>query len=102
MLNKYLRTVPLFSPLVSLKLPVGLTIIIVNLPLFIFGYKLLGRKFAFRSVFIVFVPSALIMSFVRTKSLDTIQEGISSSKQCMIICESPKEIILELQNKLLR
>lgn len=178
-----------------LKVPVGLTIIIVNLPLFIFGYKLLGRKFAFRSVFIVFVTSALIdyltlilkpfnlnsimsqdimlsaifcgitlgigialifmgggstggfdisakiinskfpslsmsnilliqdiliyifvaavlgprsvmyaliMSFVRTKSLDTIQEGISSSKQCMIICESPKEIILEIQNKLLR
>ncbi|MCY6370944.1 YitT family protein [Clostridium ganghwense] len=177
------------------KFPVGLTIIFVNLPLFIFGYKLLGKNFAFKSALIVFLSSifidylnlilipfnlksimsqdvmlssifcgitigigialifmaggstggfdisakiinnkfpslsisnilliqdiliylfiaivlgprsvmyALIMSFVRTKSIDTLQEGISSSKQCMIICESPEEIISEIQSKLLR
>lgn len=179
----------------SFKFPIGLSTIFINIPLFIFGYKLIGRKFAFRSGIVVLLSStlidyfnlllepynlrsilsgdmmlasifcgilfgigvalifmaggssggldilakiinysfphlsmsnllliqdvlvlvsigvvigprsvmyALIMSFIRTKTIDTVQEGISASKQCMIICEKPDEIIKEIQGKLLR
>jgi uncharacterized membrane-anchored protein YitT (DUF2179 family) len=171
-------------------LKVGLLSIILNIPLFIFGYKLVSRKFAFRS-FIVVVTSnllvdylglifnfkpiddillsaiffgalfgiaiyliflshassggldilakilhsklksiplsnilmaqdiivygliayvfgprsvmyALIGSFVRTKTIDAIQEGLASSRQCIIICEKSEEVILSLKTKLVR
>lgn len=177
------------------KFPAGLSIIAINLPLFVFGYKLIGKKFALRSFVVVLLSSlaidyftlitkpynldavmsndmmlasifcgilfgigvalvfmsggstggldilakiinnkflelplsnillvqdgivyilvgiifgprsvmyALIMSFIRTKTIDALQEGISASKQCMIIYENSEEIIREIQSKLLR
>lgn len=177
------------------QFPIGITSIIINIPLFIFGYKLISKKFTFKSIIVVLFSSilidylsfllkpynlkailqndmmlasifcgilfgigvalifmaggssggldilakiinnkfqnlslsnllliqdiiiytlvgiflgprsvmyAIITSFIRTKTIDTLQEGISASKQCMIICESPDEIINEIQNKLLR
>lgn len=169
---------------------VGLMSILINLPLFVFGYKLLGRKFTIRSVFVVFVSSilldnmnllfklptledrllssifcgvlfgaaaslifiakgstggldisakivnnkfkslqlsqllliqdiivyilvgvvmgpssvmyALIMSFIRTKTMDTIQEGLASSRQCVIICENSEFMISEIKTRLVR
>lgn len=171
-----------------LSFKVGFVIIILNIPLFVSGYKLIGFKFSFRSAFVVFVYSiiidllnlmynfppiedkllatifsgtlsgigaalvfmgggstggldilakiivnkfknlnisnvllmedivvyifvayamgfdavmyALVMSFIRTKVLDTIQEGVSSSKQCIIICERSQELSKEIQLKL--
>jgi uncharacterized membrane-anchored protein YitT (DUF2179 family) len=173
-----------------LGLKVGFVIIVLNIPLFVSGYKLIGFKFSFRSAFVVFVYSviidllnlmynfppledkllatifsgtlsgigaalvfmgggstggldilakiiinkftnlnisnvlliqdiivfifvayamgfdavmyALVMSFIRTKVLDTIQEGVSSSKQCIIICERAQELSNEIQSKLAR
>lgn len=172
---------------------IGLTTILLNIPLFLFGYKLLGKKFAFKSGIVVlisslmidclitvapnydFVPTgdkltssifcgvisgigmslifmsggstggldisakmfknklpsmqlshilltqdilvyifvgiilgpqsviyALIMSFIRSKTIDAVQEGISSSRQCVIICNNYEEIIEEVNNKLNR
>lgn len=172
------------------SLRVGLVTIILNIPLFIFGFNLIGKKFAIRTGFAVLISSllidwlnsiysytqmkdmllasifcgtfsgigvalifmgggstggmdisakiivnksrrfslsnimmfqdfiiyifvayslginavmyALVMSFIKTKALDTIQEGISSSKQCIIICENSCKIIEEIQTKLVR
>lgn len=171
-------------------LKVGVLTIIMNIPLFIFGFKLVGRKFAIRSGFVVLLSStlidyfnsafkfkpiddillssifcgvllgisvylifmsysstggldilakiiqnkfknlqlsnillaqdiivysliayvfgprsvmyALIASFIRTKTIDAIQEGIASSRQCIIICENSTEIIGEISTKLVR
>jgi uncharacterized membrane-anchored protein YitT (DUF2179 family) len=168
----------------------GLLTLSFNIPLFIFGYKLIGQKFTIRSGFVVFIMSMLIdyltlnfnflpfedvllatiycgilfgignalvfmgggssggfdiiakiivrkhqglqlsstllvqdiivfiliayalginsvlyafvMSFVRAKTIDTVQEGVSSSKQCVIICEAYEEIAGEIQKKLVR
>lgn len=168
----------------------GLTTMLINAPLFIFGYRLLGKKFTFRSVFVVVLSSvlidnmnflfkanpmddrllatifcgvlfgigmslifmaygstggldisakilnnkfnslplstlllvqdifvyivvgvvmgprsvmyALIMSFVRTKIMDAIQEGLASSRQCVIICENSDLMITELKTRLVR
>lgn len=167
---------------------VGLVTILANIPLFIFGYKLLGRKFTIRSAFSVLVSSvlmdnmdllfkvsaledkllasifcgvifgvglslifmaygstggldisakiiserfksiqlsqvllvqdaltyilvgvimgprsvmyAIIMSFVRSKTMDAIQEGLASSRQCVIICENSNLIINEIHKRL--
>lgn len=169
---------------------VGLTTILLNIPLFIFGYKLLGKKFTIRSIFVVVITSilidnmnkfiaisqfndtllasvfcgalfgigmsfifiaygstggldisakiisnnfkslqlstllliqdvviyilvgivmgprsvmyAIIMSFVRSKTMDTIQDNLASSRQCVIICEKSDSIINEIQTKLIR
>lgn len=169
---------------------VGLTTMLINAPLFIFGYKLLGKKFTIRSIFVVVITSvlidnmnkfiainqfndtllasifcgalfgvgmsfifiaygstggldisakiinnnfksiqlstllliqdivvyilvgvvmgprsvmyAIIMSFVRSKTMDTIQENLASSRQCVIICEESDSIINEIQTRLAR
>lgn len=172
---------------------IGLTTILLNIPLFLFGFSLLGKKFAFKSALIVFISSslidyikyifpdlslvpvndkltasilcgvvsglgmslifmgggstggldisakiikdkfkniqlshilllqdslvyifvamvmgpqsviyALIMSFIRSKTIDTVQEGIASSRQCIIICNNPQTIIHEINTKLNR
>lgn len=169
---------------------VGLLTILLNIPLFIFGFKLIGSKFAIRSGFVVVLSSllidyfnstfnfkpiddillsaifcgallgasvylifmsssstggldilakiinskfknlqlsnilliqdfvvycliayafgprsvmyALISSFVRTKTIDAIQEGIASSRQCIIICENSTQMINEIGSKLVR
>lgn len=173
-----------------LGLRVGLISILINIPLFLFGFKLLGRKFAIRSGFVVIFTSvlidylnasfnlrifddvllaaifcgvifgvgvalifmgggstggldilakilsykfptlrlsnlllaqdflvylmvayvfgipailyALVMSFIRTKALDAIQEGISSSKQCLIICDNGEAIMEEIKTSIQR
>lgn len=172
---------------------IGLTTIILNVPLFLFGFKLLGKSFAIKSAFIVvissmiidymnihfsnyhFIPAsdkltsaifcgvvsgigmsmifmgggstggldisakmisnkfksislskiilcqdiivyifvgivlgpqsvlyALIMSFIRSKTIDTIQEGFSSSRQCFIICNNAEQITSSINSKLNR
>jgi uncharacterized membrane-anchored protein YitT (DUF2179 family) len=42
------------------------------------------------------------MSFIRCKTIDAIQEGIASSRQCVVICEKQEEIIEEINNNLIR
>lgn len=170
---------------------IGLTSIVLNIPLFIFGFRLLGKKFALKSGIIVLVSSilmdsistvfpnfsilpindkltasifcgvvsgismamlfmsggstggldisakifknkfksiqlshillfqdlcvyifvgivlgphsvlyALIMSFIRSKTIDTVQEGIASSRQCIIICNNSEKIIEEVKIEL--
>lgn len=169
---------------------IGILTIVMNIPLFIFGYKLVGSKFAVRSGFVVILSSllidyfnsafkfkpiddillsaifcgvllgvsvylifmsysstggldilakiiqnkfnnlqlsnillaqdilvysliayvfgprsvmyALIASFIRTKTLDAIQEGIASSRQCIIICENSPQIINNISTRLVR
>lgn len=172
------------------KFKLGTLILIINIPLFLWGYNLLGKKFAIRSAYIVLTSSifidiigssmkfqslndmllasifagvlcgismavifmsggstggldilakiikskfenvqlsnilliqdilvyglvslvlgykavlyALVMSFIRSKTIDTMQEGISSSKQCIIICEKFELITEKIQNELSR
>jgi uncharacterized membrane-anchored protein YitT (DUF2179 family) len=48
------------------------------------------------------VMYALIASYIRTKTIDAIQEGIASSRQCIIICENSCEMIAEINTKLVR
>lgn len=170
---------------------IGITTIALNIPLFLFGFKLLGKKFALKSALIVIISSlfidyigsvfpnfhlipiddkltasifcgvvsgigmamifmggastggldisakivknsikrvqlsnvlliqdicvyvlvaiimgppsvlyALIMSFIRSKTIDAMQEGIASSRQCVIICTNPDEIIHQVNEKL--
>lgn len=174
----------------AFNLKVGLLTIVMNIPLFIFGFRLVGSKFAIRSGFVVVLSSllidyfsahfnfspiddillsaifcgvllgvsmylifmsaastggldilakiinskfkniqlsnilmiqdiivyaliayvfgprsvmyALIASFIRTKTLDAIQEGIASSRQCIIICENSSQIIADINTKLVR
>ncbi|MDP4143135.1 MAG: YitT family protein [Bacillota bacterium] len=169
---------------------VGLLTILFNIPLFIFGFRLLGKKFAIKSGCIVFISSimidflntsfkfppindmllssifcgalfgvsmsmifmyggstggtdilakiinnkfksihlstwllicdilvyflvalvlgprsvmyALIMSFIRSKTMDAMQEGLSSSRQCIIICNKASEINHAISTKLYR
>lgn len=172
---------------------IGLTTIILNIPLFLFGFKLLGKSFAIKSGFIViissliidymnsnfssyhFIPAsdkltssifcgvvsgismsmifmgggstggldisakmvknkfkalplskimlcqdmliyvfvgfslgpqsvmyALIMSFIRSKTIDAMQEGFSSSRQCFIICNNSEAITEAVNIKLER
>lgn len=168
--------------------PIGLTTLFLNIPLFIFGYNLLGKNFAIKSGFVVLSSSLLIdffnsnikfkpigdvltatifagvvsglgmallfmagastggldisgkmiknkfkplsltkvllfqdilvyiflamslgtrsvmyaaiMSFIRSKTMDAIQEGIASSKQCIIISENPEPIIENIKKEL--
>lgn len=163
------------------NVPIGITTLLLNIPLFLFGYNLLGKNFAFKSGFVVVGSSllidfinanfnfnplgdmltatifagvisgvgmallfmsgsstggldisgkiirnkfpslqltkillaqdiiiyifvaftlgprsvmyAIIMSFIRSKTMDAVQEGISSSRQCIIICENPDNLI---------
>lgn len=170
------------------NLPIGLTTLFLNIPLFIFGYGLLGKSFAIKSGIIVTVSSflidfmnssfhfkpigdlltatiftgvisglsmailfmagastggldisgkmikskfpslplpkillaqdilvyifvgltlgphsvmyAIIMSFIRSKTIDAIQEGVASSRQCIIISENPEPIIEDIKTKL--
>ncbi|ABK60849.1 MULTISPECIES: YitT family protein [Clostridium] len=170
------------------NLPIGLTTLCLNIPLFIFGYGLLGRSFAIKSGIIVTTSSfiidfmnanfhfkpigdlltatiftgvisgvgmailfmagastggldisgkmiknkfhslpltkillaqdilvyifvgltlgprsvmyAIIMSFIRSKTMDAMQEGIASSRQCIIISENPEPIIEDIKTKL--
>lgn len=170
---------------------IGMTSIILNIPLFVFGFRLIGKKFALKSAIIVLTSSllidyigsilpnfsilptndkltasifcgvvsgiamamlfmgggstggldisakifrsnlksvqlshillaqdlcvyifvgivlgpnsvlyALIMSFIRSKTIDAMQEGIASSRQCIIICNSYEKIIEEVKNEL--
>jgi uncharacterized membrane-anchored protein YitT (DUF2179 family) len=167
---------------------IGVTLILMNIPLFIFGFKLIGKSFALKSAIIVFFSSflvdltnnffhfnaldekllaaifagvvsgvamslifigggstggmdisgkmiknkmptfdlakilliqdvivymfiatvlgvnavmyAVIMSFVKTKTIDAIQEGLASSRQCIIISDYPEDIIHQIQIKL--
>jgi uncharacterized membrane-anchored protein YitT (DUF2179 family) len=170
---------------------IGLTSIVLNVPLFIFGFKLLGKKFALKSAIIVLISSflmdsmntlfpnfsvlpindkltsaifcgvisgiamamlfmsggstggldisakvfknkfksiqlshillfqdfcvyifvgivlgvhsvlyALIMSFIRSKTIDAVQEGMSSSRQCIIICNNYEKIVERVKNEL--
>lgn len=168
--------------------PIGVTTLFLNIPLFIFGYNILGKNFAFRSGFVVLsssflidyinvnfnfkplgdmltatifagvisgigmallflansstggldisgkiiknnLPSlsltkillaqdiliyifvgitlgprsvmyAIIMSFIRSKTMDAVQEGIASSRQCIIICENPDGLIEAITKEL--
>lgn len=170
------------------KFPIGLTTLFLNIPLFIFGYNLLGKNFAIKSGFVVLSSSllidflnsnikfkpigdvltatifagvvsgigmallfmagastggldisgkmirnkfkslsltkillfqdiliyiflalslgsrsvmyAIIMSFIRSKTMDAIQEGIASSRQCIIISENPEPIIEAIKKEL--
>ncbi|EDS77393.1 YitT family protein [Clostridium massiliodielmoense] len=170
------------------NLPIGLTTLCLNIPLFIFGYGLLGKSFAIKSGIIVAISSfiidfmnanfhfkpigdlltatiftgvisglgmailfmagastggldisgkmiknkfpslpltkillaqdilvyifvgltlgprsvmyAIIMSFIRSKTMDAVQEGIASSRQCIIISENPEPIIESIKSKL--
>ena len=128
---------------------IGICTLLINIPLFILGFKLLGKNFAFKSGIIVifmgggstggldisgkiirkmfpsiplsnillfqdiliyimvgitlgleYVMYALIMSFIRSKTIETIQKTFSASKQCMIICDDPKPIIKAISQKL--
>lgn len=47
-----------------------------------------------------YVMYALIMSFIRSKTIETVQKTFSASKQCMIICDDPKPIIKAISQKL--
>lgn len=47
-----------------------------------------------------YVMYALIMSFIRSKTIETVQKTFSASKQCMIICDDPKPIIKAISEKL--
>lgn len=60
-------------------------------------YILVGYVFGIKSILY-----ALVMSFARGKTMDIVQEGISSSKQCIIICENHKKVLKEIQFKLSR
>jgi uncharacterized membrane-anchored protein YitT (DUF2179 family) len=174
--------------------PVGLCTMILNIPLFVLGYKYIGRRFCLRSVLVIVISSAmidymenlkgsykinlpiddkilvaifagvlcgismtllfmdgastggfdilakainakfkyinisqiiliqdfcvyilvgivlgikavmyaLIMSYVRSKTIDAIQEGISSSRQCIIICNNSQEIADKINAELIR
>lgn len=170
------------------KFPIGITTLVLNLPLFLFGYNLIGKQFAYRSGLVVVCSSliidyvnnnfqfnplgdtltstlfagvisgfamallfmsgsstggldisgkilknkfssfpltkillaqdilvyifvaltlgprsvmyAIIMSFIRSKTIDAVQEGIASSRQCIIICENPDEIIEAITKEL--
>ncbi len=170
------------------NLPIGFTTLIMNIPLFIFGYNILGKRFAIKSGIIVVSSSflidllnsqfsfkplgdiltatifcgvisgiamailfmagastggldisgkiirnkfpnfhltkillaqdiliyaflaftlgprsvmyAIIMSFIRSKTMDAVQEGISSSRQCIIICKQPDLIIEAIKSEL--
>lgn len=170
------------------NLPIGFTTLIMNIPLFIFGYNLLGKRFTIKSGIIVVSSSflidflnshfsfkplgdmltatifcgvisgiamailfmagastggldisgkiirnkfpnlllpkilliqdiiiyaflaftlgphsvmyAIIMSFIRSKTIDTVQEGIASSRQCIIICKEPDLIIDAIKSEL--
>lgn len=42
------------------KLPVGTTMLVINIPLFILGYKFIGRKFFIRTVYGTIILSAII------------------------------------------
>lgn len=167
---------------------IGIFTICVNVPLFVFGYKIIGKKFATRSIFVIIFSSlltdyindhfnisvlndkllaaifaglisgigmallfmensstggfdilakainikfkynnishilllqdiivyivtafvfgphsvmyAIIMSFVRSKTIDTLQEGVFASRQCIIICEDPCNIIEKINMQL--
>ncbi|WP_373897962.1 YitT family protein [Haloimpatiens sp. FM7315] len=169
---------------------VGITSLLINIPLFVFGFKLLGKKFSIRTGYLVLLSSilidfftlhykfnpfkdvllasifcgvilgismaliftaggstggldisgkivnhkfpslqlstilliedilvyllvatvfginsvlyALIVSFTRTKTMDLIQEGVSSTKQCIIICEKSDDLVKEIQIRLSR
>ncbi|WP_461206982.1 YitT family protein [Clostridium sp. DL1XJH146] len=168
--------------------PVGSLLIILNIPLFIFGYKLIGKKFILKSSIFVILSSilidlsnkfmyfpatdekiiatifagvisgiamsllfmsgastggldisakmiknkarnldltkilltqdiivyilvaftmgidsvlyAVIMSFIRTKTIDAIQEGMASSRQCIIISNKADDLVHAIQIKL--
>lgn len=170
------------------NLPIGLMTLLLNIPLFLFGYNLLGKHFAIKSGLIVISSSllidlmnshfnfnpigdtltatifsgvisgiamallfmggastggldisgkiikskapnlqftkillaqdiviyifialtlgtrsvmyAIIMSFIRSKTMDAVQEGIASSRQCIIICENPDLIIASITKEL--
>jgi uncharacterized membrane-anchored protein YitT (DUF2179 family) len=47
------------------------------------------------------VMYAVIMSYIRTITVDTVQDGLSSMKQCMIVCDSSKaeEIVTHIFNE---
>lgn len=45
---------------------------------------------------------ALIMSFIRSKTIDAVQEGFSSSRQCFIICNNSEAIIKAVNERLNR
>lgn len=45
---------------------------------------------------------AIIMCFIRSKTIDAIQEGLASSRQCIIISDLSDEIVHEIQIKLAR
>lgn len=169
---------------------IGLASIIMNVPLFIFGFSVLGKKFVFKSMLVVIISSvmidylngsfilpriddmilsaifygvlagismalifmfggssggtdilakiinhksnsinvstlllildiivyifvgivmgprsvmyAIIVSYVRSKTMDAMQEGLSSSRQCIIICEKYEDIIDNITLKLVR
>lgn len=48
------------------------------------------------------VMYAVIMSFVRSKTIDAMREGISSSRQCIIVCENAEAIVDSISKNLVR
>ncbi len=49
-----------------------------------------------------FVTYALIISFVRSKTFEAIQNNFSAPKQCIIICKKNSKLREEIKNKLVR
>lgn len=49
-----------------------------------------------------YVTYALILSFVRSKTFEAIQNNFSAPKQCMIVCKKDSKLIEEIKNRIVR
>ncbi len=49
-----------------------------------------------------YVTYALILSFVRSKTFEAIQNNFSAPKQCIIICKKNSKLISEIKNRIVR
>lgn len=58
-------------------------------------YTFIALTFGIRSVMY-----AIIMSFIKSKTIDAVQECVASSMQCIIICENSNQIIEAITEKL--
>lgn len=75
------------------SIPLSKILLILDILVYLFIGAVLGPKA---------VMYAIVISFIRSNTMDAMQEGILASRQCIIICDNADNLVKEINSKLER
>lgn len=75
------------------NIPISKILLVLDILVYLFIGAVLGPKA---------VMYAIVISFIRSNTMDAMQEGILASRQCIIICDNSDNLVKEINSKLQR